>query len=165
METIFMNSGNSKIPDPQRLLDNFSDNINLKQNINMLLCQTITNYKKKNIKKSYKNNKFEISEPLQNGHFQITHRSYSVSDFQHYFKYVIKNNETVTGTLPIRVHANGHFYAVLLERTKNSNTPKNENGVNVLVHCNIVSNDCDQYSKVVYRRFVSNNLPFRISTY
>ena len=64
METIFMNSGNSKIPDPQRLLDNFSDNINLKQNINMLLCQTITNYKKKNIKKSYKNNKFEISEPL-----------------------------------------------------------------------------------------------------
>ena len=103
----------------------------------------------------------------------------------------------MTGTLPIRVHANeienrvntercsvflciqsecgkirtrttpntDTFYAVLLERTKNSNTPKNENGVNVLVHCNIVSNDCDQYSKVVYRRFVSNNLPFRISTY
>ena len=30
MDTIFMNSGNSKIPDPHRLLFSLSDKINLK---------------------------------------------------------------------------------------------------------------------------------------
>ena len=32
MDTIFMNSGNSKISDPHRLLFNLSDKINLKKN-------------------------------------------------------------------------------------------------------------------------------------
>ena len=31
MDTTFMNSGNSKTPDPQRLLLNLSDKINLKR--------------------------------------------------------------------------------------------------------------------------------------
>ena len=31
MDTIFMNSGNSKTPDPHRLLLNLSDKINLKR--------------------------------------------------------------------------------------------------------------------------------------
>ena len=40
MDTIFMNSGNSKASDHHRLLLNFLDKINLKR-INMLLDQTL----------------------------------------------------------------------------------------------------------------------------
>ena len=39
MDTIFMNSKNSKTYDPRRLLLNFTDKINLKKVINMLLYQ------------------------------------------------------------------------------------------------------------------------------
>ena len=37
MDTIFMNSGNSKTSDRHRLLQNLSDKINLEEVINMLL--------------------------------------------------------------------------------------------------------------------------------
>ena len=39
--TIFMNSGNSKAPNPHILLLNLSDKINLKKVINMLLYQIL----------------------------------------------------------------------------------------------------------------------------
>ena len=40
MDTMFMNSGNSKISDPQRRLLNFSDKINLKiNNILNIICE------------------------------------------------------------------------------------------------------------------------------
>ena len=50
----------------------------------------------KNMKLSYKNNKFEISAPTWNEEFELPHGSYSVSDIQDYFEYIIKNYETVT---------------------------------------------------------------------
>ena len=40
MDTMFINSGNSKISDPQRLLLNLSDKINLKiNNILNIICE------------------------------------------------------------------------------------------------------------------------------
>ena len=41
MNTIFMNSGNSKTSDPERLLLNLSDKINLRAVIDMLLYQIL----------------------------------------------------------------------------------------------------------------------------
>ena len=41
MDTIFMNSENSKTSDPHRLLINLTDKINLKRSENMLLYQTL----------------------------------------------------------------------------------------------------------------------------
>ena len=41
MDTIFMNSGNSKTSDPQGLLTNLLDKINLKIVINMLFYQIL----------------------------------------------------------------------------------------------------------------------------
>ena len=41
MDTIFMNSENSKTPDPCRPLLSFLDKINLKKVINMLLYQSL----------------------------------------------------------------------------------------------------------------------------
>ena len=40
--------------------------------------------------KVIKNNKFEISASTWNDEFQLPERSYSVSDLQDYFEYIIK---------------------------------------------------------------------------
>ena len=42
MDTIFMNSENSKTSDPHRLLLNLSDNMKFKKLVNMLLYQTLS---------------------------------------------------------------------------------------------------------------------------
>ena len=41
MDTIFVNSENSKTPDPHRLVLNVLDKINLKEEINILLYQIL----------------------------------------------------------------------------------------------------------------------------
>ena len=65
MDTIFMNSGNSKTSDPHRLLLNLSDKINLKRSDKYVALSNLSIYYTwKNIKKSYKNSKFEISAPI-----------------------------------------------------------------------------------------------------
>ena len=45
-------------------------------------------YTWKNIKSSYKNNKFKISAPTWNDKFELSDGSYSVSDIQDYFEYI-----------------------------------------------------------------------------
>ena len=66
MDTIFMNSKNSAKSDPHRLLLNLPHKINLKRS-DKLRYVTLSNlsiyYTWRNIKKSYKNNKFKISAP------------------------------------------------------------------------------------------------------
>ena len=51
----------------------------------ILACTTHGKYKK-----SYKNNKFKISAPAWNEKFDIPDKSYSVSDVQDYFEYILK---------------------------------------------------------------------------
>ena len=64
MNTAFMNSGNSKTSDPRRLLINLLDKIDLKRkNEYIALSNLSIYYAWKNIEKSYKNNKFKISDP------------------------------------------------------------------------------------------------------
>ena len=64
MNTAFMNSGNSKTSDPRRLLINLLDKIDLKRkNKYIALSNLSIQYAWKNINKSYKNNKFKISDP------------------------------------------------------------------------------------------------------
>ena len=52
----------------------------------------ISNLTWKNIKKSYKNNKFKISAPIWNEDFELPDGSYSVSNIQDYFEYIFKKN-------------------------------------------------------------------------
>ena len=73
----------------------------------MLLYQTLPftimeRYKKK----SYKNNKFKISAPTLNEEFDLLDGSYSVSDIQDYFEYILKKHETVTHNSLIRIYIN-----------------------------------------------------------
>ena len=74
--------------------------------MNMLLYQILasTIHKKKKI--SCKNNKFKISRPTWNDKFELHYGSYHVTDIQHYFEYIIKNHETMTGNPLLRIYVN-----------------------------------------------------------
>ena len=59
MDTIRMNSKNSKTFNPHRLLLSLTDKINLKRKDNYVVLANVSIYFTwKNMKKSYKNNKF-----------------------------------------------------------------------------------------------------------
>ena len=107
MDTIFMNSENSKTSDPHRLLLNLTDKINLKRSDKYVALSNLSIYYTwKNIKKSYKNNKFKISAPTWNEEFELPDESYSVSDIQDYFKYIFKEHETVSDNPSIMIYVN-----------------------------------------------------------
>ena len=84
METIFMNTENSKTN---------TKNIGL---VNLSICYTW-----KNIKSDYNNNKFKISAPIWNDTFDLPNGSYSISDIQDYFEFIIKKHETLTENPPV----------------------------------------------------------------
>ena len=46
----------------------------------------------RNIKSLYNNNKFKISPPTWNAKFELPDGSYSVSDIQDYFEYILKKH-------------------------------------------------------------------------
>ena len=93
MNTTFMNSENSKTPDPHRLLLNLTDKIGLRRKDKYVALSNLgIYYTWKNIKKAYKNNKFKISAPTWNEEFELPDESYSISDIQDYFEYILKKH-------------------------------------------------------------------------
>ena len=71
MDTIFMNSENSKTSDPHRPLLNLTNEINLNRRDKYIALLNLSIYYiRKNIKKSYKNDKFKISAQTQNEEFE-----------------------------------------------------------------------------------------------
>ena len=51
-------------------------------------------------KSSYKNNKLKISAPTRNDKFELPDGSYSISDIQDYFEYILKkHNEKINNSL------------------------------------------------------------------
>ena len=91
METIFMNSENSKTNESNKFSYEFTDKLNLKKpNKNIALANLSIYYTSKIIKSTYNNNKLKISAPSWNDEFDLRDRSYAISDIQDYFEYVIK---------------------------------------------------------------------------
>ena len=103
-----MNSGNSKTSDLHKLLLNFSDKVNLKRSDKYVALSNLSIYYTwKNIKKSYKNNKFKISAPTWNEESELPNGSYFVSDIQDiYFKYILEKSKAVTDNPLIRTYVN-----------------------------------------------------------
>ena len=155
-----------------------TDKINLKINDKYVALSSLSNYHTwNNIKKPYKNNKLKISAPTWNEAFELPDGSYSVSDIRDYFEYIIKKHGTVTGNPSMMIYVDKienritfkietEYYLKLLTpetlkllgSTKNKIT-KDENVENVphlkinevvLVHCNIINNDYQQDSRVLY---------------
>ena len=52
------------------------------------------------------NNKFKISAPTWNDEFDLSDGSYSISDIQDYFEFIIKKHETLAENLPIQIYPN-----------------------------------------------------------
>ena len=106
MDTIFVNSENSKISDLHRLLLNLSDKIYLKRRSKYVaLSNFITQYIWKYIKKVIKKNEFKISTPSWNYKFELTD-GYSVSDIQYYVEYIIEKHRVVTDNPLIKIYVN-----------------------------------------------------------
>ena len=83
-----MNTENSKTNEPHRFRLTLTDK---RQHKNMELADLRFYYTWKNNKSAYNNNKFKISAPTWNDEFDLPDGSYSISDFQDYFGYAIKN--------------------------------------------------------------------------
>ena len=60
----------------------------------------------KNIKKSYKNNKFKMSALTRNEEFELTDESYAVSNIQDYFEYIFKKHGEKIENPSIRMYGN-----------------------------------------------------------
>ena len=183
METIFMNSENSKTSELCRFRLDLTDKLNLKNpNKNMALANLSIYYTWKNIKSEYNNNKFKISAPTWNETFDLPDGSYSIDDIQDYFEFIIKKHETLTENPPVQIYPNkiknrivfkintGYKLELLTPETmkllgstkknvdsdKNSGkVPKLESVEVVLVHCNLAKNDYQHTSKVLFS-FVQN---------
>ena len=173
-----MDSKNSKLSDPNRLLLNLSEKINLKRFDKYIALSNLSIcYKWKNIKKLCKNNKLKISAPTWNEEFELPDGSYSVSDMQDYFEYVLKKTWEKVDNPLIRIYVNktenrtpfkintGYYLQLLTPETmkllgsNKSKITKDKKGENVhnleitevvLFHFNTVNNHYQQDSRVLY---------------
>ena len=97
-----MNTEKSKTSKPHRFKLDLTDKLNLKNpNKNMALANLNIYHTWKNIKSAYNNDKFKISPPTWNETFDLPDGSYSVSDIQDYFEFIIKIHETLTENPPV----------------------------------------------------------------
>ena len=86
MDTIYLNSKNNKTLDPQRVLLHLREKT--KRSHKYVALSNLNIYCIwENIKKSNKNNNFKVSSPSWNE--KLPDGSYSVSDIQDYFQYII----------------------------------------------------------------------------
>ena len=90
VNTIFMNFKNSKTSDPHRLLLNLTDKIDLRRKDKYIALSNFSFYYIwKNIKKTWKSNKFKISAPTWNEEFELLDGSYYIPGIQDYFECII----------------------------------------------------------------------------
>ena len=96
MDTIFMNSENSETSESHVSILKLTDKLDLRRGEKIIALSNLNIYYTwKNIKSSYNNNKFKISAPTWNDKFELLDGSYSVSDIQDYFEYILKNHAKI----------------------------------------------------------------------
>ena len=183
MDTINMNSDNSKSSKLHILKLKLTNKLDLRLGEKVIALSKLSIYYNwKNIKSSYNNNKFKVPTSTWNDEFELPDGSCSVSDIQDYFEYILKNHGEDIDKPSVQIYINkienwitfkiknGYTLELLtpetmklLGSTENKIT-KDKNGENVphleitevvLVHCNIVNNDYQQHSRVLYT-FVPN---------
>ena len=182
MDTIFMNSENSKTSEYHVLVLKLTDKLDLRRGQKTVALSNLSVYYTwKNAKSSY-NNKFKISAPLWSEEFELPDGSYSISDIQDYFEYVLKKHSENVNNPSIRMYINrienritfkiknGYYLELLTPQTMKllgsteSKISKDKNGENVphlevaelvLVHSNLVNNDYQQDLRILFT-FVPN---------
>ena len=99
MDTIFMISENCKTPKPNVLILKLTNKLDLRIREKVIALSNLSIYYTwRNIKSSYNNNKFKISGSTCNDEFELPDSSFSVSDIQDYFQYILeKHGEDIDG--------------------------------------------------------------------
>ena len=91
METIFMNTENSKTNEPDRFRLLLADKLNIKNpNKNIALGNLSILLHMEKHKSAYSNNKCKISALTWNDTFDLPDGSYSIADIQDYFEFISK---------------------------------------------------------------------------
>ena len=178
MDTIFMNSENSRTSEYHVLVFKLADKLDLQGGQKSVALSNLSIYYTwKNMKSSYKNNKFKITAPTWSDEFELPDGSYSISDIQDYFEYIIKKHSENVDNPSIKIYVNkienmvtfkiknGYYLELLTPETMKllgsteSKITKDKNGKNVLhleiaelvlIHCNIVTNNYQQNSRILY---------------
>ena len=178
-----MDSENSRTSEYYVLVLKFTDKLDLRRGQKTLALSNLSIYYTwKNIKSSYNNNKFKISALTWSEEFELPDGSYSVSDIQDYFEYILKKHSESVDNPSIRIYVNkienritfkiksGYYLELLTPETmkllgstknkinkdkKGENVPHLEIVEVVLVHCNLINNDYQQNSRILYI-FVAN---------
>ena len=183
MDTIFMNSENSRTSEHHVLVLKLTDKSDLTRGQKTVALSNLSIYYTwKNINSSYNNNKFKISAPTWNEEFELPDGSYSISDIQDYFEYILKKHSESVNNPSVRIYVNkienritfkiknGYYLELLTPETMKilgsgeNKITKDKNRENVphleivglvLVHCNLVNNDYQQDSRILFN-FVPN---------
>ena len=88
-----MNSKNSRTSKPHVLILKLTDQSDLRIGKKVIALSNLSIYYTwKNIKSSYNNNKFKITAPTWNDEFELPDGSYSKSDIQDHFEYILKKH-------------------------------------------------------------------------
>ena len=102
-----MNTLNSRKNESYKFIYQLTENLNLKNpNKNMASANLSIYYTWKNIKSACNNKKFKISAPTWNDNFDLPDGSYSVSDIQDYFEYIVKKHEVIADNPPVQIYVN-----------------------------------------------------------
>ena len=178
MDTIFMNSENSRTSEYHVLLLKLVDKLDLRKGQKSVALSNLSIYYTwRNIKSSYKNNKFKISAPKWSDEFELPDGSYSISDIEDYFEYVLKKHSESVHDPPIEIFVSknenkitfkikkGYYLELLTPETMKllgsteSKITGEKNGENVphlevvelvLIHRNVVDNNYQQNSRILY---------------
>ena len=120
MDTIFTNSENSKTSENNVLVLKLTEKLDLRRGQKTIALSNLSIYYTwKNVKSSYNNNKFKISAPTWSEEFELPDGSYSVSDIQDCFEYILKKHSESVANPSIRMYIN---------RIENRTTFKIKNG-------------------------------------
>ena len=148
IDTIFMNSENTKTSEPHVLILKLTDKFDLIWfEKSIALSNLSIKYTWKNIKDTCNNNK---SAPTWSDKFELPYGSYSVSNIQECFEYILKKHEENIDNPSVKIYVNKmenritfkikNWYSLellthetikLLGSTENKTT-KGKNGENVL---------------------------------
>ena len=168
-----MNSENSKTSETHVLILKLTDKLDLRRGEKSIALSNLSIYYTwRNIKSSCNNHQFKISAPTWNDKFELPDCSYSVSNIQDYFEYILQKLLENVDNPSVKIYVNKmkiritfkikNGYSLerltpetmkLLGSTKNKIT-KDKNGENVphlkitkvvLVHCNIVNTGPQQH--------------------
>ena len=169
MDRVFINSKNSKTPEYHVLTLKLADKLDLTRGRKSVALSNLSSYYTwRNMKSFHNNDKFKISAPTWSDEFELPDGSFSISDIQDYFEYILKKNSESVDDPSIKIYVNkienritftiknGYYFELLtpesmkLHRSIESKTNNDKNSEHVphlevvelvIVHCNIINNN------------------------